>query len=179
VGLATYANVSVNEKDIVMKLSLILISISVIVFIIILNKRGLMKQSHNSSVRDEHSLPDVDKIWNRACENEFPTPKIGDKALSDLLQFHGLSMNGGLHHGAECLTKSELEEAVAGYNYFELSTFEPIIRAVIEEVEKDIFDESIEYDLQYDDGNIDQVIFDAFKDDFEKQPNNYASVIAN
>ena len=63
-----------------------------------------------------------DEVWNRAClESGGVTLATGDRALAALLLAHGLAMNGGVVHAMDCLTKSELTAAIAGFNYFGLT----------------------------------------------------------
>jgi hypothetical protein len=71
-----------------------------------------------------------DLIWNRACEGGGEEPRIGDRALSNLLGAHGLAMNGGVLHAVECLTPPELTDAADGYRFFDLdSVAELLVRA--------------------------------------------------
>src|SRR5215210_7022838 len=46
-------------------------------------------------------LDDADKVWNRATEPPGPAARPGDLALSAILRFHGLVMNGGLAYALE------------------------------------------------------------------------------
>ena len=75
------------------------------------------------------SLSDSDRIWNRAtlAERRAGLAK-GDKALAALLRAHGLSMNGGVLHAAECLTNEDLEAAIAGYEFFGLAQVGSLLR---------------------------------------------------
>ena len=67
-------------------------------------------------------MTDADLIWNRAAmEDGGSNPSAGDRALASLLYAHGLAMNGGVLHAAECLESSELSAAQSGYRYFDLS----------------------------------------------------------
>ena len=64
-------------------------------------------------------LSDADRVWNRAASQgggEFA--RAGDEALTALLRFHGLAMNGGVHHALEVLDDADLEAAIRGYEYF-------------------------------------------------------------
>lgn len=63
-----------------------------------------------------------DRIWNRACDLEIDrsTLRDGDRALAALLLAHGAAMNGGVWDMLDCLDEQELEEALAGYEYFGL-----------------------------------------------------------
>jgi hypothetical protein len=59
-------------------------------------------------------LTDADKIWNRACGADPLRTLPGDRALTDLLHPHGLVMNGGVLHAAECMSADELSDAESG-----------------------------------------------------------------
>jgi hypothetical protein len=69
----------------------------------------------------------TDHVWNRAALAAGGTnPGLGDRCLSALLSLHGCAMNGGIHHALEVLDASEVDSAVAGFEYFgltELATF--------------------------------------------------------
>ena len=72
----------------------------------------------------------ADLIWNRACFDTYFSPRAGDIALRALLRAHGLTMNGGVFHAIECLSDSELLNAIAGYRFFGLdSAVEVLLRA--------------------------------------------------
>jgi hypothetical protein len=60
-----------------------------------------------------------DAIWNRACLQPIRT-HLGDRMLSDLLQAHGMVMNGGVLHAAECLSDSELQDALIAFSFYGL-----------------------------------------------------------
>ena len=76
-----------------------------------------------------YELTDADKIWNRACEGGGDSPSTGDLAQASLLLFHGLAMNGGVLHAAECLSFNELDLAQEGFRYF---SFEPVADTISE-----------------------------------------------
>jgi hypothetical protein len=64
-------------------------------------------------------LSDADLVWNRACFGKLDACAFrGDRALTALLLFHGLAMNGGVLHAVECLQPRELAAAKSGYRYF-------------------------------------------------------------
>jgi hypothetical protein len=64
-------------------------------------------------------LCDADLVWNRACfEKLDDCAHRGDRALTALLLFHGLAMNGGLVHPFDCLQPGELAAAKSGYRFF-------------------------------------------------------------
>ena len=41
-------------------------------------------------------LDRADEIWNRACDLEWKPTRAGDRALKDVIRFHGEIRNGGL-----------------------------------------------------------------------------------
>jgi hypothetical protein len=59
-------------------------------------------------------MTQADMIWNRACGEDSLRALPGDRALADLLNAHGLAMNGGVLHAIECMSAEELSEAEAG-----------------------------------------------------------------
>lgn len=97
--------------------------------------------------------------------------------LSGLLQAHGLAMNGGVLHAAECLSDSEMQDALDGYSYLGLESAaeifargkkllqsnqdpEPYEMALDEDYQKLVFD--------------DEFIFSTFKKHFLSNPTAYA-----
>ena len=67
-----------------------------------------------------HQHTHANRIWNRACGEAPLRTREGDRALTDLLQWHGYIMNGGVLHAVELLSASELSNAAAAYGYFGL-----------------------------------------------------------
>lgn len=65
----------------------------------------------------------TDQIWNRAAQGGGDSPGRGDRALASLLLFHGLAMNGGIHHAIECLESDEFADAIQGFAYFGFDNF--------------------------------------------------------
>ena len=79
-------------------------------------------------------LSNADYVWNRAATNNGGnTPAVGDIALTSLLHFHSLSMNGGVHHAIECSTPKELSEAADGYEYFGLKKVAEFVRGLLDD----------------------------------------------
>lgn len=64
----------------------------------------------------------ADNVWNRATEAWEPSERAGfgpgDLALTGLLAFHSVAMNGGVLHALEMADDHMLQEAVEGYRYF-------------------------------------------------------------
>ena len=98
-----------------------------------------------------HKFTVADKIWNRACEGGGDFPLGGDRALADLLLFHGLAMNGGVLHATECLSSDQLNQAKNGYRYF---GYELISDLLVEAEEaarnsQDLDDLDVDFDARY------------------------------
>jgi hypothetical protein len=60
---------------------------------------------------------DADRIWHRACNPDYEPVRPGDRALYDVLAFHGLSMNGGVIQPLE-VDFALATKAAAGYRHF-------------------------------------------------------------
>jgi hypothetical protein len=76
--------------------------------------------------RAVYELTDADRVWNRATDADSrhnPALAAGDRALSALLQAHGLAMNGGVWHALESLSPEDLGAACAGFRHF---GFDPV-----------------------------------------------------
>lgn len=90
-------------------------------------------------------LSAADRIWNRAAlESGGRDAREGDRALSALLLFHGLVMNGGLGHGCTAVDDDDFIAAIAGYRYFgfdKLADFLESIANLPEEQIEEINDE--------------------------------------
>lgn len=67
------------------------------------------------------AMDDADDIWNRATQGGGDRPGKGDAALSAVLAFHGLAMNGGVLHAYEVLSPEELDRARDGFAWLQLS----------------------------------------------------------
>ena|SRR5688572_7890659 len=71
-----------------------------------------------------------DRVWNRAAmQEDVSSLGRGDRALASLLLFHGLVMNGGLHHALESVKPEELLAAVDGYAFFGFDDVAALLRA--------------------------------------------------
>ena len=123
----------------------------------------------------------ADKIWNRACLREFSNPGPGDRALGDLLLFHGLAMNGGVLHAIECCSADELRKAAAGYAFYGFAGVEPLIErgrigfARGDETELDRLE--AELDRAYEALiPTDQALADAFELHFAAHPEGYEAL---
>lgn len=80
-------------------------------------------------------MRDADEVWNRAVEYETDLCARGDRALRDLLTFHGTVQNGGLVDAVANYAE-DLEFPVArvidGYRYFGMDGVATLIRACAE-----------------------------------------------
>lgn len=76
----------------------------------------------------------ADRVWNRAAlESGGPAPSSGDRALTSLLRYHSLAMNGGVHHAIECLEPGDLVAAADGYEYFGLADVAEFLRGAADD----------------------------------------------
>lgn len=79
----------------------------------------------------EGALSEADQVWNRATLLDGgPNLAAGDIALAALLSVHSLAMNGGLLHSIENHSQKELEQAAAGYRYFDLEDAAEVVESV-------------------------------------------------
>lgn len=74
-------------------------------------------------------MTNADLTWNRACLEDGGAQREGDVALSAMIRFHSLAMNGGVLHAAECLTPAELAAALRGYRFYGFDGIVPIMEA--------------------------------------------------
>lgn len=128
----------------------------------------------------------ADDVWNRACA-EAGRPKElvapGDRALADMVLAHSLAMNGGVLHAVECLDPAELIGAVAGYRYFGLVDAAQVIEDTAiawndgehdaDAAERLELDAEARYALVVED---DQVLVDAFKARYAREPTAFAPI---
>jgi hypothetical protein len=104
---------------------------------------------------------------------------VADQALSALLLFHGLAMNGGVLHASESLTPEELEAAILGYHFY---GFDDVVNLVIESrsaVERNDQEEleilEIKLDKRYSDFiDGDSKLVEHFKIYFQNNPAHFA-----
>jgi len=96
-------------------------------------------------------LTEADKIWNRACGEDPLRALPGDRALTDLRQAHGLTMNGGVLHAVECLTAENLSAAEAGFRFYGFDRVATLLsRArVVFEAAEDLESHELQLDKEY------------------------------
>ena len=103
-------------------------------------KRALRARQIESALRESadswqaRGVAEVDEIWNRAAlEGGGPHPREGDRALCQLLRFHGLAMSGGLLDAVEQSDRASVTAAVAGYRFFGLDEAASVVEGVAEQ----------------------------------------------
>ena len=81
-------------------------------------------------------------VWNRAAlENGGSSPATGDRALADMLAFHGLVMSGGLLNAVELTPVQEQARISAAFQWFGLESITDLITSVRQEIEAGVLDE--------------------------------------
>lgn len=117
-------------------------------------------------------LSKADQVWNRAAmESGGDDPLEGDRALSDLLLFHGMVMNGGLGHAFDVLSDREVSAAIDGFKFFgffEIAQFLERVGTFSEEEQERL---STEYELASD-----AQLIDAFNAVLRKSPEAFAEI---
>ena len=97
---------------------------------------------------------DDNEVWNRALgfgvETKSPGP--GDIALSGMLIFHSVAMNGGFLHAAETRKPSAIDAARSGYRYFGWPEISDLILKAVELVQSgsDLEELESQFDEDYD-----------------------------
>jgi len=127
-----------------------------------------------------HSRVDSDTrtaIWNRAAmAGGGAAPGPGDAALSTVLSFHSLVMNGGLDHALDMLTPDDLRAAVDGYRYLGMDSvaIAEVVRgatAALSDEDDDLLDE---LGARYDDLASDETIDHRFAALTTLRPDDFA-----
>lgn len=124
-----------------------------------------------------YELTPADMIWNRACGPERLHDLPGDRALADLLQAHGLAMNGGVLHAVECLSANQLSAAEAGYRLFGLDAAASLLSHAkhILESDQDLELHERELDRRYADIiPDDSALVERFEKHLAENPSQYA-----
>lgn len=84
----------------------------------------------------------ADLIWNRAAlEGGGTSPGVGDRALADLLAFHGLAMSGGVLDAVERTSVPDLARIGATFRWFGLETIAILLASVRREILAGVLDE--------------------------------------
>jgi hypothetical protein len=94
-----------------------------------------------------HACQDVrvdaaDLIWNRAAlEQGGSSPGAGDRALADVLAFHGLAMSGGVLDAIERTSAAELARIGAAFRWFGLEAVDDLLASVRRDIQAGALDE--------------------------------------
>ena len=64
----------------------------------------------------------ADLIWNRALEKGGTAPGAGDRALADMLAFHGLAMNGCVLDAIERTSAEDQARIGVAFRWFGLES---------------------------------------------------------
>ena len=116
-------------------------------------------------------LTEADKIWNRAClENGGSNPFEGDRFLADLLLFDSLVGNGGLGHGFDVCSETEIQAAIEGFRYFGLTE----IAEFLIDVQK--YSELVQENLSISYYKFSDKIFEAFVEFYRINPQAFAPI---
>jgi hypothetical protein len=84
----------------------------------------------------------ADLIWNRAAlERGGTTPGVGDRALADVLAFHGLVMSGGVLDVMERVPAGDQVRIGAAFRWFGLEAVDDLLAFVRREVKAGALDE--------------------------------------
>lgn len=84
----------------------------------------------------------ADLIWNRAAlEHGGTTPGIGDRALADVLSFHGLAMNSGVLDAVERTSGEDHARIEAAFRWFGLEAVTDLLASVHRDIEAGALDE--------------------------------------
>jgi|SRR5688572_13849117 len=117
-------------------------------------------------------LSKADKVWNRAAVDAGgPTPRAGDKALAGLLHFDSLVCNGGLGHGFDVCSKTEIEAAIEGFRYFFLSDVADFL------IEAENYSEEMQEGLSAKYYKFSETISDTFEAFYRRNPEAFAPVL--
>jgi hypothetical protein len=98
---------------------------------------------------DDAGRDSFDRTWNAACglpSSRATRDLVGDRALRHVLQFHGLAMNGDLHHAISSGADIR-HHAVAGYRRFGLDAVADVVvqgMELLDHATGDVLDESLD-----------------------------------
>lgn len=120
-------------------------------------------------------LSKADQFWNRAAlESGGESALIGDRALADLLLFHGSVMNGGLEHAFHATCEGELGAAVNGFRFFGLGE----VAFFLEETARLSEEEQEGLNEKYNElVPSDQALDASFKEVFRSNPSAFAPLL--
>ena len=84
----------------------------------------------------------ADLIWNRAAlERGGSSPGAGDRALADVLAFHGLAMSGGVLDAIERTSAADLARIGAAFRWFGQEAVDDLLASVRRDIQAGALDE--------------------------------------
>jgi hypothetical protein len=84
----------------------------------------------------------ADLIWNRATlEKGGTSPGVGDRALADVLAFHGLAKNGGVLDAIERTSAEDQARIGQAFQWFGLESVDHLLASVRRDIEAGALDE--------------------------------------
>jgi len=84
----------------------------------------------------------ADPIWNRAAlEKGGNSREAGDRALADVLAFHGLAMSGGVLDAIERTSVSDQATIGAAFRWFGLEPVDDLLASVRRDIEAGALDD--------------------------------------
>ncbi len=101
-------------------------------------------------------MHDADEVWNRALEYEKNLSAQGDRALRDLLTFHGSVQNGGLVDAVANYAEDAefpVVRVIDAYRYFGMEAMAALISECLEEhlaVGEEDWDAAERLELRFD-----------------------------
>jgi len=127
----------------------------------------------------------ADLIWNRAARERGGTsPGVGDRALADMLAFHGLVMSGGFLDATERTSAEDQARIGEAFRWFGLEAVNDLLASVRREIEAGVLDEldqteALELAVDRDYEAIvpsDESLLAGFRRRLEDDPSAFASV---
>jgi hypothetical protein len=128
-----------------------------------------------------YEFTQADMIWNRACGDDPLRTLPGDRALRDMIQAHGLVMNGGVFHAVECLTADQLSAAQDGFRFYELEEAASLLTRARQLFEADENLGEYEHELDVEYAAVipsDSSLAERFEDHLRSSPSAYAALRA-
>lgn len=127
----------------------------------------------------------ADLIWNRAAlEKGGISPGVGDRALADVLAFHGLAMSGGVLDAVERTSAPGQARIGAAFCWFGLEPVDSLLASVRRDIEADALEdldraEALEQAADRDYRALvpsDEVLATAFRRRLDDDPDAFARV---
>jgi hypothetical protein len=84
----------------------------------------------------------ADLIWNRAAlEKGGTSPGAGDRALADVLAFHGLAMSGGVLDAIERTSAADVARIGSAFRWFGQEAVDNLLASVRRDIQAGALDE--------------------------------------